>query len=456
MSPAARAASITSGARSILAVIALASVIVLAAAGLASPAHAVNVQRVSGGGVEAWLVEDHTNPIVTARLAFRGGSALDPDGKEGLAEMVSALLDEGAGALDSAAFQSRLEDMAITLRFDADLDTLRGQLETLSQNRDTAFALLRDALTRPRFDAEPVARIRSQLEARLRGALEDPDTIAMRAFFAMAYPGHPYARPVDGTPESLAAITAGDLRTFVASRLTRDKLVIGVVGDITAGQLSALLETTFAGLPATGKPLAIADVAPATDGQVKIVPTGAPQSAIVFGQRGVSRDDPDYYAATVLSQVLGASPFTSRLYAEVREKRGLVYSVYARLTPLDHSSLILGNAGTANERAGQTVETIRAVWRAAADDGISERELADTKTYLTGSFPLRFTANGQIASILVSMQLENLGIDYLDRRNALIEAVTLAEVNRIARDLLSPDNLAFIVAGEPVGVQATH
>lgn len=442
--------------RSLLAAIAVACAVLFAGVGITSPAQAVDVQRVSGGGVEAWLVEDHANPIVTLRLAFRGGGALDPAGKEGLAEMVAALLDEGAGELDSAAFQSRLEDLAITLRFDADLDTLRGQLETLTENRDAAFALLRDALTRPRFDAEPVLRIRSQLEARLRGALEDPDSVATRAFFAMAYPDHPYGRPVDGTPESLGAISAADLRDFAASRLTKDSLVIGVVGDITAEELAATLEATFAGLPAAGKPPAIAEVAPATDGQVKIVPTGAPQSAIVFGQRGLSRDDPDYYAATVLSQVLGASPFTSRLYQEVREKRGLVYSVYARLTPLDHSSLIVGNAGTVNERAGETVDTIRSVWRALADHGISESELADTKTYLTGSFPLRLTANGPIAAILLSMQLENLGIDYLDRRNALIEAVTLVDVNRLARDLLSPGKLAFVVAGDPDGVKATH
>lgn len=442
--------------RTSLAAIAFAWAILAVIAALAPPAHAVDVKRVTGGGVEAWLVEDHTNPIVTARLAFRGGGALDPAGKEGLAEMVSALLDEGAGELESQAFQGRLEDLAITLRFDADLDTFRGRLETLSENREVAFALLRDALTRPRFDAEPVARIRSQMQANLRQALEDPDTIAMRAFFAMIYPHHPYGRPVDGTPESLAAITVGDLRAFAASRLTKDTLVIGVVGDITAEELSAVLEATFAGLPASGRPLAVADVAPATGGQVKIVPTGSPQSAIIFGQRGVSRDDPDYYAASVLSQVLGASPFTSRLYEEVREKRGLVYSVYARLTPLDHSSLILGNAGTVNRRAGKTVETIRAAWRNVADRGITDSELADTKTYLTGSFPLRFTANGQIAGMLVSMQLENLGIDYLDRRNDLIEAVTLADVNRLAHELLSADALAFVIAGEPEGVKASN
>ena len=370
--------------------------------------------------------------------------------------MVSALLDEGAGELDSAAFQGRLEELAITLRFDADLDTLRGSLETLTENRDEAFALLRRALGEPRFDADPVERVRSQLQARARGALEDPEVVATRAFFALAFPGHPYARPASGTAESLAAVTADDLRAFVRARLSRDRLVIGVVGDIDAKELSRLLETTFAGLPEEGAAPAVADTAPATNGQVQIVATGAPQSAIVFGQRGLARDDPDYYTATVLTHILASGPFTSRLYQEVREKRGLVYTVYARLAPLDHSSLILGLAGTVNERAGETIAVIRDVWRAVAGEGVSGGELADAKTYLTGSFPLRFTSSGQIAAILVSMQLDDLGIDYLERRNGLIEAVSLDDVNRLARELLAPQALAFAIAGNPDGVEATH
>lgn len=432
------------------------ALVLLGPAAIGTARASVEIQRVSGGGVEAWLVEDHSNPIITARIAFRGGAATDPPGKEGLADMVSALLDEGAGELDSAAFQGRLEELAITLRFDADLDTLRGSLETLTENRDEAFALLRRALGEPRSDPEPVERVRSQLQARARGALEDPEVVATRAFFALAFPGHPYARPASGTAESLAAVTADDLRAFVRARLSRDRLVIGVVGDIDATELSRLLEMTFAGLPEEGAAPAVADTAPATDGQVQILATGAPQSAIVFGQRGLARDDPDYYTATVLTHILASGPFTSRLYQEVREKRGLVYTVYARLAPLDHSSLILGLAGTVNERAGETIAVIRDVWRAVAGEGVSEGELADAKTYLTGSFPLRFTSSGQIAAILVSMQLDELRIDYLERRNGLIEAVSLDDVNRLARELLAPQGLAFAIAGNPEGVEATH
>ncbi|MBL8659044.1 MAG: insulinase family protein [Rhodospirillales bacterium] len=436
--------------------VALFAILALVLLSMASPAHAVEVQRVTGGGVEAWLVEDHTNPIITVRLAFRGGAALDPADKSGLAEMVAALLDEGAGDLDSTAFHERLEDLAISLSFDADLDAVSGKVETLSDNRDAAFALLRQALTAPRFDAEPVARVRSQLQARARAVLEDPDAVASQAFFAMAFPDHPYGRPAGGTADSLAAISVKDLQAFVPSRLTKDRLVIGVVGDVTADELAALLQRTFADLPAQGDAAAVADVEPNIHGQTVVVPTGAPQSAIVFGQRGLARDDPDFYAATVLAHILGSGPFTSRLYQEVREQRGLVYTVYASLAPLDRAALILGSAGTVNDRAGETLKVIRSVWSDIARNGVDASDLADAKTYLTGSFPLRFTSSGRIAGILVSMQLEHLGIDYLDRRNGLIEAVTLDDVNRLAHGLLAPDSLAFVVAGAPVGVEANN
>lgn len=438
---------------------AIAALVLFVMAASAPAAGAVEVQRVTGGGVEAWLVEDRTNPIINVQLAFRGGAALDPAGKGGLTEMVAGLLDEGAGDLDSAAFHDRLEELAVTLRFDADRDALYGELETLSDRREAAFALLHQALVAPRFDAEPIARVRSQLQAAARRALEDPATVASRAFMAMAFPGHPYGRPTGGTADTLAAITDQDLRTFVSTRMTKDRLVIGVVGDITPEALAAELERTFADLPATSNDEAVPDVAEVaakTDGQTVIVPTGAPQSAIVFGQQGLSRDDPDFYAATVLAHILGSGPFTSRLYQEVREDRGLVYTVYARLAPLDHAALIIGSAGTVNERAGETLAVIRDVWRAVATEGVDERELADAKTYLTGSFPLRFTSSGRIARILVAMQMDDLGIDYLDRRNEFIEAVSLSDVNRLARDWLDADGLAFVAAGAPTGIDASH
>jgi zinc protease len=254
---------------------------------------------------------------------------------------------------------------------------------------------------------------------------------------------------VEGTPESLQRIERDDLERFVAERLARDRVVVGVVGDITLAELAPLLEATLGALPAKAAPDNIADVRPNANGAIAIVDMDVPQSAVSFGQAGLKRDDPQFYTLTVLDQILGGGGLTSRLSDEVREKRGLVYSVYTHLVPLDHAALILGGAGTANERVAETVEVIRDQWRRLATGGITKQELDDSKTYLTGSFPLRFAGSKRLAGLLVSIQLDNLGIDYLDRRNMLIEAVTRDDANRLARDLLTPDKLAFVVVGRP-------
>ncbi|MBL6945185.1 MAG: insulinase family protein [Rhodospirillales bacterium] len=418
------------------------------------PATALEVQRVtSPGGIEAWLIEDHTNPIIAMRFAFRGGANLDPLGVEGLADLVSGLLDEGAGPLDSQAFQQRLEDLAITLRYDAGRDTFGGRLRTLTANRDTAFDLLTQSLTAPRFDAEPVERIRSQILANLRREAEDPDVIARRKLFASLFPDHPYGRPVSGTKESVAAISTEDLRGFVARRLAREGVAIGVVGDISPAQLGNALDDVFGGLPAKGTDWRVADTDAAQTGSVEVIEKQTPQSAIVFGQRGLKRDDADYYAAYVLNHILGGGGFTSRLYNEVREKRGLAYSVYSALYPMDFAGLIFGGSGTRNDRAGQTIDIVRAEWKRMASQGPSTEELTDARQFLTGSFALRFSSSARIASVLVAMQLDDLGIDYLERRNSLIDAVTLDDVRRVAGDLLDPDGLTFVVVGQPNGLR---
>lgn len=434
--------------------IGLAAALVMIAAPAAG---AVRVERVvSPGGIEAWLVPDHANPIISLRLAFRGGTGLDPAGQEGLANMVSGLIDEGAGEMDSQAFQGRLEDLAVSLGFDAGRDQFTGNLRTLSENRDAAFDMLRLALTAPRFDAAAVERIRAQILAGLRADSEDPDYVASLTLSRTLYPDHPYGRPRRGTAASVGAITRADLGAFVARRLGRDNLVIGVVGDIEAPALAALLDATFGGLAPNAAPWRLAHVRPAAAGRTVVVRKSVPQSAILFAHEGLMRDDPDFYAAYVVNQVLGGSGFTSRLYDEVREKRGLAYSIGSRLYPFDHTALVLGSAGTANGSVAETLDLVRREWRRMAEGGPTARQLADVKTYLTGSFPLRFTASGRIARILVGIQLDHLGIDYLERRNRLIEAVTLEDARRVARRLLDADALTVVVVGEPEGVASSE
>ena len=419
----------------------------------APPAWATEIQRVrSPGGIEAWLVHEPSIPIISLELAFRGGAALDPPGKEGLAHMASGLLDEGAGEMDSLAFQRRLKELAIGLSFDAHTDTFRASLRTLSRHRDEAFRLLGLALSQPRFDDEAVERIRQQIRASLIRDLEDPDSIARRTWFATAFPGHPYGRPRRGDVDSIAAIARDDLRAFAAQRLARDNVVIGVVGDIGAEELGRLLDGALGALPHASAPYQLPETAPAAGEGVIVVRKPVPQSVVVFGRAGPKRDDPEYYAAYVMNYVLGGGGFSSRLTEEVREKRGLAYSVYSYLSPLDHTGLLLGGVATANGRVKQSLSIIRAELDRLSREGISEEELAGAKTFLNGSFPLRLSSNSRIADILVAIQLKDLGIDYIERRPGLIDAVSRDDIMRVAERFLRTDDLIVVVVGDPQGL----
>ena len=436
--------------------VALAFAALLAAVLAPRPAAAVDIRQViSPGGIEGWLVEDRTNPLIALRVAFRGGSAMDPVGKEGLADMTSALLDEGAGDYDSQTFQGLLQDRSIRLGFDAGRDAFYGSVQTLSANRDEAFRLLRLAISEPRFDTEPVTRIRSQLLARLRQAEEDPDSIANRTLTKTLFPDHPYGRPSRGTPESIAAIGTDDLKGFVRSRFGRNNLVIGAVGDISPADFGRLIDATFGGLPPKASLWTLAEVTPKATGATIVERKDVPQSAIVFAQPGLKRDDPDFYTLFVLNHLLGGGGFTSRLYSEVREKRGLVYSIGTGLIAYSHTGLIWGAAGTQNARVAETLEVVRQEWARMAKGPVTAEELADAKSYLTGSYALGFSSSDRIADTLVSLQIDRLGIDYIDKRNGYIEAVTADDVNRLARKLLKPDQLTVVVVGQPVGVESS-
>lgn len=413
-------------------------------------AAAVKVERVtSPGGIEAWLVQDHSNPIIALELVFTVGAALDPGNKLGLAEMASSLLDEGAGDMDSQAFQQKLEDLSIGLSFGASFDGFGGSLKTLTKTRDTAFNLLRLALTEPRFDGEPVERIRVQTLTVIARNEKNPNRIAGRQWWKTLFPDHPYGRPRDGTKESVKKIDRQDLKDFVKTRLARSNMYIAVVGDITPEQLGPLLDKTFGALPKEPAPAEVRNVDPALTGAITVVRRPMPQSVVIFGQKGIRRDDPDWYTAYVMNHILGGGSFTSRLMDEVREKRGLAYSISSWLNPLDHAAILGGQVGTQNSRVGKSIELIRQEWARMRDEGVTEDELRDAKQYLTGSFPLRLDSTDGIARVLVAMQKHKLGIDYLDERNGYIEAITRADVKRVAGKVLTPEKLTFIVVGQP-------
>ena len=434
---------------STLHVLARTCVIVAAGVLVTTQAFAITVKEVkSPGGLTAYLAEDHTTPIIAITFGFRGGSALDPAAKIGLSGMAVSLLDEGAGDLDSFAFQTALEDRAISLRFTDEADMIRGNLVTTTPNAAKALELMRLALTKPRFDTEPVERIRRQIQVGISSRQENPNRIARKTLMDAVFAGHPYAREDDGSVESVGGITVEDLRAWLKSRLARDRLLISASGDITPADLGKAMDALFGDLPkTTGLDVKVPEVKAPAKGQTIRVDKDLPQSIVLIAEQGLKRNDPDWYIAQVTDYIFGGGSFASRLMNEVREKRGLAYSVSTSLAPYDAGALMFASVGTRADQADTSLGIIRDEWKKMRDEGPTQKEVDDAKQYLTGAWPLRFTSTGSIADILLAVQRDNLGLDYIDKRNSMVEAVTLEDAKRVSKRLYDPDGLTVVIVG---------
>jgi zinc protease len=417
----------------------------------ATPSHAAaKIQHlVSPGGIEAWFVQDATVPLIAMEYAFTGGATQDPPDKPGVGNLVSDLLDEGSGELDSQTFHERLERRAIDLSFSSTRDYFRGSLRMLKDTRDEAFDLLRMSLTSPHFDSVDVERIRGQVLSGLRSDTSNPSALASRKFLEIAFGDHPYGRPADGSLESVPRIEIADLKDYVRRVLAKDTLKIAVVGDVDADTLGKLLDRTFGGLPAKASLTAVPDIEAARPPQRAFIPLDVPQTVVTFGGPGFKRHDPDFMAGYVVNHILGGGTLSSRLYHEVREKRGLAYSVYESLLWMEHSALFVGNTGTRADRAGQTVEAIDKEVRRMGEDGPTQQELDEAKSYLKGSQMLALDTSSKLASALLQYQIDGLPIDYIEKRNGIVDAVTLDDAKRAARRLWGQGLLTVIVGRAP-------
>ena len=410
----------------------------------------------SDNGITAWLVEDHTLPIISIQFSFKeAGSARDSQERQGLARLASNTMDEGAGDLDSQTFQKMLSDYSIGLSFEVGRDDFGGNLKTLTRHKEKAFNLMALALTQPRFDQEAVDRMRDANLARIKSSMTEPDWIAARLQNDIAYAGHAYALNSGGTLTSLAAIKREDLVKFVKDNLTRDRLHIGVAGDITPVELKAVLDQIFLKLPATAvtKPLTHIDVQ--GQGKTYLYVQEIPQSIINLVQGGIDRNDPEYYAASIMNFVLGGSGFGSRLTEEVREKRGLTYGIHSSFFDMDHAEGFSISLSTENKSAAEALTLIQQEMVRMRDTPITAQELAEAKSYIVGSLPLSFSSTDAIASNVLGLQENDRPIDFFDRYPDLIRAVTIEDVSRVSKRLLTPDKMLAVIVGKPEGITPT-
>jgi len=422
---------------------------------LPSLAGAVDIKPVTTPlGLKAWLVQDKSAPVVALAFSFAGGTASDPAGQGGVTNLMATLLTDGAGTLGMQAYRQRQEDAAASVSFSASLDRLNGNLRVLSANRDEGFELLRLALVQPRFDADMVEQRRAQIVAALNQANQRPASVAARTLMETEFAGHPYAGDPDGTVDDVKRLSPQNLKQRAASLLMRNGLIVAAVGDIEEAELGRLLDRVFGALPLGAPPVLPPDWQLPAKARTVVVERPVPQSTALMGLPSITRDDPDWYAALLLNHILGGGGQQSRLFTEVREKRGLAYGASSSLRSYRKAGLLVLSTASANERIAEAIRIVRGEVARLHNEGPTEAEFANAKTYLSGALALSLDSSSAIASLLHSMQVDNLPPDHLSRRTNLINAVKIDDVRRLARRLLREDVMTTVVVGKPVGVTA--
>ena len=413
-------------------------------------AFALKVEEIrSAKGIAAWLVEEHSVPLVAIRFVFVGGAAQDPPDKEGLSGFISYLITEGAGELPAKAFKEKLSRHGTRLSMAGRRDGVYGGLEALTARFAESAELLRLALLAPRFDADAIEQNRAQRLADLALSADDPTKVSLDRWYAEAFSGHPYARQAEGTPESIGRLTQEDLKTQQRSLFARDVLRVVIVGDIDKARAVEALDLIFGDLPETAKASSIVKVEPRSLPTPVVIEKDYPLATATFGLPSIPGDHPDFPALQILNHIIGSGDFDSRLMEELRVKRGLAYAIKTGLLRDANMSVLIGSFATKNEAMGAALGVVKEVLATTARDGPTPAQFENAKRYLIGSYLLDFDTNSKVANSLLRIWLEGEAPDYLVTRNQKMRSVTLGDVRRVAADILKADKLLVTIVGKP-------
>lgn len=402
--------------------------------------------------IKAYLFEDKTNPIISMDFIFSSaGRAADAEDEQGIANMAASLLTDGAGALNRHEFKDELEDKAITISFSVDKNDFSGALLTTANHRQRAFELLRSALTSPRFAEEDISRVKEQMLMALKRQNEQPESVLSLVAAKNLYGAHPYGRNPVGEAGSIKGINAEKLRHLVKNRLNRSNLIVGIAGDISEEEAGAMLDYVFGDLPESGRVAFVREAKVDFSGQENQIEADLPQTVAMFANQGLKRSDPDFYPLYAANQIFGGSGLSSRLSLAAREKEGLTYSIYSYLDVTEKAPMIKGGFSATPENFPRVAEIVREQWQKMGQAGVTAAELEEAKNYLLASYNLRFASLGGISAMLAHMQKENLGIDFLQKRNDYIRNIKIEDVNKAAKKYFDNRNLRFEIIGRPVG-----
>ena len=418
---------------------------------IAPLAHAeVQVETNSlGHGVKAWYAANETVPVVDVILSFEGaGSASDPEGKGGRAAFAASLLTEGAGTMDSIAFRRALEEKAITIEAETDEDRLRIHVYCLREHAERAGELLALALTKPALAEADQARMKTDIASVIARLDERPGYQAQRLLAARAFRNHPYANTPYGTPTTLAGLNAQDVRDYLNTYVTRGNLIVAAAGDVDASLLDKMLEPLVDGLPSNDSgAVSVTKVTMAGGGETLRKSMPVPQTSILFAAPGVARDDPRFYTAYLLNHILGGNALFSRLGDQVRQQKGLVYSIDTDLDVKRGTSLITGALATRNATADEATAAVKAVLSDLHDKGVTTQECADAKSYVIGAYARKLDSSRSVSEVLLAMQIHHLGENYINEREALFSNISCADINTLAAELLDPSRFLFAIVG---------
>ena len=398
-------------------------------------------------GIKFWFVEDKSIPIISLSFTFSGGAFFDKPGKEGTSSLLASLLDEGAGNLDSVKFQNRMDEIGMKLSFSSSRDSLSGSFQIISDNKEEGFKLLGSAISKPRLDKNDIEKIRNQIISSLKLKDAEISSLASKKFHEKFFFSHSFGRNIEGTVDSLTQITKKDLENYLQNFVSISNLVIGVSGNIKDQEISKLIDETFGNLNSNiDFKLDIPSKYNFPKG-MQIEKKDFPQTAVLFGHKGLKRNHKDFFSARIINYVLGGGGFQSRMYKNVREKKGLVYSIYSYLVPYKNNDIILGGFQSRNKSVYEAISLVKEEWDKINKFGITKKEFEEAKTYYKGSFTRNFTSTSSISSLLKTVQVYNLDLDYFKNRNKIIDSLNLKEVNKVAKTLFKKNDLYFTIVG---------
>lgn len=411
---------------------------ILADSPLQNRTFSANVQEIHSGNVQAYLLEEHANPIVSLSLAFQNaGVAHEPENKLGLTTMLAEMLTAGGADYDAKAFKDLCAEYGIKIDFATTADHFNGTLQFPKEFQEKAIELFKAALYEPQFDEAYLTLVKKRQLLALQLQEEQPAQMLADKFKQFVFAGHPYERNVLGTKESIVKITVADLDDYRQRKLAQNNLLIGVAGDVTATEAGHLLEQLFADLPLEAQTDKLSPLDIETTGVKQAIPRQTAQNVTRFATQGTFRNSVDFYPLYIVNYVFGESGLNSRLNKRIREQEGLTYGIYTYLAIKQAAALIEGGFSATPDNFEEAVAMLHQEWQRLANDGISAEELAQAKDALIASYNLRFASTAGIADMLLAMQIYDLGIDFLQKRNDYIKEVTLQAVNAAAKKYFS-------------------